>query len=155
MPTLCHSLQELSTSKIVNLKFNSLHLDQKMVLIRKNKSWEIPESLAIDEADFWNRRTFLKSAGLIGTTLLLNPVQLFAATAGFPTERNPKYNHIEAEKITEEKYVTGYNNFYEFSFNKEDVKDKAKHWRTEPWSIEISGMVQKPLKLDVNELINE
>ena len=64
MPTLCHSLQELSTSKIVNLKFNSLHLDQKMVLIRKNKSWEIPESLAIDEADFWNRRTFLKSAGL-------------------------------------------------------------------------------------------
>jgi sulfoxide reductase catalytic subunit YedY len=126
-----------------------------MTLIRNKKSWEIPESLTIDEADFWNRRTFLRSAGLLGTSLLLHQSPLSAATAGFPTKRNPKYNLIEAEKITEEKYVTGYNNFYEFSFDKEDVKDKAKHWKTEPWSIEISGMVQKPLTLDVNELINE
>ena len=82
-----------------------------MALIRTNKSWQIPESLTTDEADFWNRRTFLKSSGLLGTSLLLNQSPLSAATAGFPTQRNPKYNLIEAEKITEEKYVTGYNNF--------------------------------------------
>ncbi|MGA1138135.1 MAG: mononuclear molybdenum enzyme YedY, partial [bacterium] len=78
-----------------------------MTLIRTRKSWEIPESLTIDEADFWNRRTFLKSAGLLGTSLLLHQSPLSAATSGFPTQRNPKYNLIEAEKITEEKYVTG------------------------------------------------
>ena len=126
-----------------------------MTQIRLNKSWEIPESLTTNEDEFFNRRTFLKSSGLLSTTLLLNHAGVSAATSGFPTQRNPKYNLIEAEKITEEKYVTGYNNFYEFSLDKEDVKDKAKHWKTEPWSIEISGMVQKPSTLDVNELINE
>ena len=83
------------------------------------------------------------------------PLFISLKLSSFPTKRNSKYNLIEAEKITEEKYVTGYNNFYEFSFDKEDVKEKAKHWKTEPWSIEISGMVQKPSTLDVNELINE
>ena len=32
-----------------------------MALIRTKKSWEISESLVTDEADFWNRRTFLRS----------------------------------------------------------------------------------------------
>ena len=69
-----------------------------MALIRTKKSWEISESLVTDEADFWNRRTFLKSTGLLGTSLLLNQSPLSAATAGFPTQRNPKFNLIEAEK---------------------------------------------------------
>ena len=71
--------------------------------------------------------------------------QSLFSNSRFSNKRNP-VNLIEAEKITEEKYVTGYNNFYEFSFDKEDVKDKPT-LATEPWSIEISGMVQKPSTL--------
>ena len=67
------------------MNFNSLRVDQKMALVRTNKTWEIPESLSTDEADFWNRRTFLKSSGLLGTSLLLNQSPLSAATAGFPS----------------------------------------------------------------------
>jgi sulfoxide reductase catalytic subunit YedY len=126
-----------------------------MTEIRTHKSWEITESQVTEESTFWNRRNLLRSAGLLSTTLLLNSAKLSAATAGFPTFRNPQYNQILADKMTEEKYVTGYNNFYEFSFDKEDVKDKAKNWQTEPWNIEVSGMVQKPMNLDVNELVKE
>ena len=57
-------------------------------------------------------------------------------------------------KLTPYELITSYNNFYEWGLAKEDPKIFAnKGWKTEPWTIEIGGLCDKPGKYDVNDLI--
>lgn len=39
--------------------------------------------------------------------------------------------------------IKNYTNYYEFAFNKQDSTKLAQHLRTDPWSVEISGEVEK------------
>ncbi len=48
--------------------------------------------------------------------------------------------------------VTGYNNFYEFTTNKEAVAELAKNLKTTPWTVTIGGLVNKPVTLDVDDI---
>ena len=60
------------------------------------------------------------------------------------------------EKQTPYKDVTGYNNFYEFGTGKEDPKPNAnKGWKTDPWTVELAGLVRNPLKIDANDLVEK
>ncbi|MDQ8179189.1 protein-methionine-sulfoxide reductase catalytic subunit MsrP [Pelagicoccus sp. SDUM812005] len=120
--------------------------------VGKRRSWQLSESEAISEGDYWNRRKFLKAVGL-GTGSLAGIPNLIGATAGFPTTRNPKYSG-EGLDVTDYDLVSGYNNFYEFSYDKDGPAKLAnKGWKTEPWTLEVGGLVDNPLKLDVNDLI--
>jgi sulfoxide reductase catalytic subunit YedY len=133
------------------------------MLIRVPKSWELPESAATAESAYRLRprenalrRDFLKTlgtgaAGLAGAALL--PAALRATTAGFPTRVNPAYRD-PALKPTAYELVTSYNNFYEFGTGKEDPKPNANRgWKTEPWTVEIGGLVNRPVKIDANDLV--
>ena len=48
------------------------------------------------------------------------------------------------EKLTPYKDVTGYNNFYEFGYGKEDPARYAQNLKTDPWSVTIEGEVERP-----------
>ena len=124
------------------------------MLIRTPKSWELPESEATPETDYLNRRAFLKSLGF-GASAALGSSIAGAANAGFPSILNRRY---EGEGLQQTPYdlVTGYNNFYEFSLDKSGPKEKAnKGWKTEPWTLEIGGLVKEPLTFEVNDLIRK
>ena len=117
-------------------------------------SWELPENAAMQESTYWDRRRVLKSLGLGGLVLSAGG-GLWAATGGFPSNRNQTFSGDGLE-ITPEKFVTSYNNFYEFGTGKEDPKRNAnKGWNPEPWTIEIGGLVEKPLKIEVNDLVKK
>ena len=45
---------------------------------------------------------------------------------------------------TSYKSITNYNNFYEFSVNKERVAAIAQDLRISPWEIEVGGLVKNP-----------
>ena len=49
--------------------------------------------------------------------------------------------------------ITHYNNYYEFSFDKEPVADAAKNLKTSPWSVEISGLVDKPMTHSMEDIL--
>ena len=51
------------------------------------------------------------------------------------------------------KDVTHYNNYYEFSTEKDGPADLAKNFRTRPWKVKIEGAVEKKQELDVDEII--
>ena len=51
------------------------------------------------------------------------------------------------------KDVTHYNNYYEFSTDKDGPADLAKNFRTRPWKVKIEGAVEKKQELDVDEII--
>jgi len=55
--------------------------------------------------------------------------------------------------LTSETDVTHYNNFYEFSFGKKDVAEVAKGFITDPWMVEVGGLVHNPKTYDISELL--
>jgi len=118
------------------------------VLIRIPKGWEIPEREATPESVYYNRRAFLRAAGFAGAGSLLSA----ATTNPYPAKRNPKY---ELDRpITEEWAATGFNNFYEFTLDKERVKDMVARFQISPWKVEVGGLVNKPRVYDVDDLVH-
>ncbi len=123
--------------------------------IRTPKNWELPESAVTAESVYRlrNRRDFLKTLG-VASAGLLAPAALRGATVGFPAKENALYP-AGTLKPTPYDFVTSYNNFYEFGTDKSEPKDNAKGWKTEPWTVELAGLIRNPGKFDVNDLIGK
>jgi methionine sulfoxide reductase catalytic subunit len=127
------------------------------MFLRKKRGWVLPESAATDEAVFWDRRR-LATAIAAGPILAagFTPLAALAAedadpSAGlYPAKRNPRY--ALDRPITDEKYSTTYNNFYEFGTDKSIWRD-AQALKVRPWTIKIDGMVEKPLTIGIDDLL--
>jgi len=125
------------------------------MLIKINKCWELSDSVVTPESCCQRRRSFLKTAGVGLAALAVSPRNLIGATQGFPSLLNPRYT-LRGHKPTAYNLITRFNNFYEFSTDKKEVASLANQgWKTEPWTLEIGGMVDKPIKIDVNDLIKK
>ena len=136
------------------------------MLIKIPKGWEIPERQVTPEHVYLNRRNFLAraSAGLLagagglimpgnsGFSLLARdePAQ---ALAPLKAPRNPEYK--TDRPITAERIATGYNNYYEFTEVKDQVWKLAQDFKPRPWEIEFKGHIEKPFKIDVDDLIKK
>jgi sulfoxide reductase catalytic subunit YedY len=116
------------------------------MLLRIRKSWEIPERDATPENIVINRRELLAAAGFLGSESFL-----IAKSDPYPAKRNPKFQLDRP--ITEEEHATGYNNFYEFDGrDKKAVKTKVDKFVTRPWTFEVTGLVRKPGKFDIDTI---
>ena len=132
------------------------------MLVKSKKGWELPESAATPESVFFNRRDIVKAMGF-GALIAATEMPFssaFAADAAsadpsaglYPAKLNDKYKLDRA--VTEEKYSTTYNNFYEFSTDKELVSE-AQALPIRPWTIAIDGMVEKPVQLGIDDLLKK
>lgn len=132
------------------------------------RSDEIRQDEITDKRLYLNRRLFMRggllAATMAGTGLLyrkLNPPPL-ETPAGETLSNVVKSNNDEAigkgfttnEALTPLVNITNYNNFYEFSTAKEGVARAARGFNTEPWSVSVDGLVNKPRAFDLNELLN-
>ncbi len=57
------------------------------------------------------------------------------------------------DPLTEFEAVTGYNNFYEFTTDKERVAAMAQDFKTTPWEVEVGGLVHKPKTFGLEDLL--
>ncbi len=57
------------------------------------------------------------------------------------------------EKLTDYKDASTYNNFYEFGTDKADPARNAGTLKTTPWTVEVDGLVKKPAKYSLEDLI--
>ncbi len=124
-----------------------------MPVFRIPKGWELPERWATPEHLCLNRRQFLASVGWAavgGASGFHTPLQ-GAETSPYPAQRNAKY--MLDRPVTPEEIATRYNNFAEFSHQKEAIWMMMDKFQIEPWTIKISGLVRKPQTLDVYKLI--
>ena len=132
------------------------------MLIKIKQGWEIPESRATPESVFHNRRDLLKAMGM-GSLLAVGsgaaPALAAAATADpdpsaglYPVKRNETYTLDRP--ITDEKLSTTYNNFYEYSDDK-DLADAAQQLKIRPWTVAIDGMVEKPMTIGIDDLLKQ
>jgi methionine sulfoxide reductase catalytic subunit len=102
---------------------------------------DIPVSEITDESLFWNRRDFLKAAGL------------GAAAVGGLLPAGRLLSWRGDEKLTPWEDVTGYNNYYEFGTGKDDPAANAGRLHTRPWKVEVAGEVKRPAMYDLDDLL--
>lgn len=57
------------------------------------------------------------------------------------------------EKVTDYKDASTYNNYYEFGVDKADPARNAHTLKTTPWTVEVEGLVNKPGKFGIEDLI--
>ena len=57
------------------------------------------------------------------------------------------------DKPTDYKDASSYNNFYEFGTDKEDPARNAHTLQTSPWAVEVEGLVRKPAKYALGDLL--
>jgi sulfoxide reductase catalytic subunit YedY len=57
------------------------------------------------------------------------------------------------EKPTAFKDASSYNNFYEFGTDKADPAQNAHTLKTTPWTVEVEGLVKKPAKYTLEDLL--
>lgn len=121
---------------------------------KMGKGSDIKPSEITPKELYMNRRQFIKGAAaaiaeLASFELLLPP----GADSGqrLETERHGQYTLQEDQ--TTYKDATGYNNFYEFSTDKEDVAALSRNFRTRPWTISVEGHVKKPKAYETDDLL--
>jgi sulfoxide reductase catalytic subunit YedY len=127
------------------------------MLIKKTKN--IPSAEITPKALYMNRRKFLAGTALAGAAAatgaglreLISPSAV--ALAGNKIDGIKKSPLSTAETITPFKDVTHYNNYYEFSTDKEGPAELAKNFRTRPWSVKIDGLVDKKQELDIDTIL--
>ena len=137
-----------------------------MSYIKIPKEWEIPENQVTSESDYINRRKFIKDLGLASAgALLLSSSNACAQNRGVEKQLEPyRAQKLTAEnnpnftvnrQMTDEVVAATYNNFYEFTLSKNSVWKRVEKFKTRPWEIEISGLVEKPMTLDIDDLIKQ
>ncbi len=110
-------------------------------MIKIRKSWELGESEVTPEPVYRRRREFIKT-GALGAALLFGPATRALASLKIDSYQ-PRAVSID-EELTSEEDATSYNNFYEFGTGKEDPKRNAQRFRTDDWTIEVSGECNRP-----------
>jgi sulfoxide reductase catalytic subunit YedY len=60
---------------------------------------------------------------------------------------------LTMDKVTDYKDASSYNNFYEFGTDKADPAQNAHTLKTSPWTVEIEGLVKKPAKYTLEDLL--
>jgi methionine sulfoxide reductase catalytic subunit len=73
--------------------------------------------------------------------------------AALPGARSALAGAVTMEKVTDYKDASSYNNYYEFGTDKSDPAKNAHTLKTTPWTVEIEGMVKKPAKYTLEDLI--
>jgi sulfoxide reductase catalytic subunit YedY len=122
------------------------------------KADDIRSSEITSKDVYLNRRKFLAGIAMTGaaaaTTFaardILSPSQVAHAGEKIPgIQKSPLST---TEKITPYNDVTHYNNYYEFSTEKEEPADLAKNFKSRPWTVTIDGLVPKKQVLDVDSV---
>jgi sulfoxide reductase catalytic subunit YedY len=133
--------------------------------------WRISDRLATSESLFLDRRQVLAGLGLgtlalgagsacsVGeeTTARADPARLTEPALGerfadrFPAPRNGDYA-IGDRNLTPEPTAASYNNFYEFTTDKERVWELAQGYPVGPWKIRVRGKVAAKRTLDLDDL---
>ena len=129
----------------------------------------IPSSEITPESVYLNRRKLLQGAGLLAATAAVaacapsapsapsaptpSPSAQGGAPVAGPVAPTASTNVDElGDPLNSFTDITNYNNYYEFTTNKEGVARLAKGFTTSPWQVEVSGLVRTPKVYDVDDL---
>jgi len=129
------------------------------MLIRQDQGFQhsIPSEITPEHV-YSQRRTFLQQMAAAG--MLAGVGAAWAETTQRPGKLGPLNSRVSTlpgaqatDTVTPYKNASTYNNFYEFGTDKSDPAQAAHTLKTQPWTVEIEGLVKKPGKLNLEDLL--
>lgn len=120
------------------------------------KPTDIKSSDILSETGYLTRRKLIQTmsaAGLVGATGLAK-ADLLDRLFG-DKEKSVKFKTLNpltftsntdykvSDTLTTEQVATSYNNFYEFSLDKEEPRLLAQEFKTSPWTVRVTGKARK------------
>jgi len=108
---------------------------------------------------YFNRRRFLKnSLQIAAAAYIASACSPSDGTAGKNSPTLEPENKLQSPSdemgnpLTLHDDIINYTNFYEFSTSKSEPTKLAKDFQIDPWTIEIGGLVNNPMKLDLDQI---
>ncbi|MHB1558502.1 MAG: protein-methionine-sulfoxide reductase catalytic subunit MsrP [Isosphaeraceae bacterium] len=138
-----------------------------------SQSGRIPSSEITPLAAYLDRRSFLKVGAAAASVVATGAVYRALNQPGSaevktpvlaefkqPAAEGPGPDPVASGFVVDEpktplKDVINYNNFYEFTTDKESVARAASRFVTKPWQVEVGGLVHKPKVFDIDELLKD
>lgn len=122
-------------------------------MIIKTKK-DIPSSEITPPEIFKERRKFIQ---MLGLTLAGANIPSAFANENKVNFTNLVKNATPNNSLTATpvELVKNYTNYYEFTFNKDDATKLAQSMVIDPWSVEISGEVEKPATYHLEDILNK
>jgi sulfoxide reductase catalytic subunit YedY len=111
------------------------------------KSPDLRYSQVTPKQAYLDRRQFLAGSIALAT---FSGARLAQATKLPGVTKSPLST---TEPLTDIKYITHYNNFYELGTDKGDPAENAARLHTSPWSVKVEGEVAKPKILDLDAIM--
>ncbi|HWY77029.1 MAG TPA: protein-methionine-sulfoxide reductase catalytic subunit MsrP [Verrucomicrobiae bacterium] len=120
-----------------------------------------------DPAVYFNRRMFIRAGVLAASAMAtgavyryLNPVgrgkvntQVIQGVTAPPAATADASGFHAADPQTSLEDISHYNNFYEFSTDKEGVASAAANFKTDGWMVSVEGLVKKPKIFGLDDLL--
>jgi sulfoxide reductase catalytic subunit YedY len=134
---------------------------------RKLRHLSIPSSEITPPQLYLSRRDFLKAAGLASAAAFLTACGAThpstngtSSASGTPTQSPPVPDNPLGLTVDELgnplnsfEEITNYNNYYEFSTNKQEVNPLSANFSTASWTLEVGGLVQNPRTYALEDLV--
>ncbi|HSM72286.1 MAG TPA: protein-methionine-sulfoxide reductase catalytic subunit MsrP [Anaerolineales bacterium] len=125
----------------------------------KFKSVPVKSSEITPYSQYLSRRDFLKAAGIVTGSALLAACAPKAAETTVPETEAPDLPTGLTDELGDPansfKDITNYNNFYEFTTDKEGVAKLAPQFNPSPWEVEVYGLVNKPTTFGMEDLLGK
>ncbi|MBI4732518.1 MAG: protein-methionine-sulfoxide reductase catalytic subunit MsrP [Chloroflexi bacterium] len=116
---------------------------------KKLKHVTVPSSEITPKSLYLSRRDWLKMAGIVSAASLLAAC---GANATDPAGGSATQTPLADVPNTFEQ-ITNYNNYYEFSTDKQAVNPLSANFRPTPWAVEVGGLVQNPKTYALEDLL--
>ncbi|HET7089581.1 MAG TPA: protein-methionine-sulfoxide reductase catalytic subunit MsrP [Anaerolineae bacterium] len=118
---------------------------------------KIRSSEITPEHVYLSRRRFMAGAGTLAASAALAACGAQAPGAAAP---QPAPTGLSTQAQTDElgdpinayQAITNYNNYYEFTTDKQGVAILARSFKSEPWKVEVGGLVNNPKTYDIDDL---
>lgn len=131
---------------------------------KKYKSVPVKPSEITPKEVYLNRREFLKAMGIAGAGAALlaacgpNAGETLKASEGpsatpFFSTSGTTTDEL-GDRLNSYEEITNYNNYYEFTTNKQQVAALAKDFKSDPWSVEVYGLVNNPKTFSLEEILS-
>jgi len=129
---------------------------------------KISEREITPPALYFNRRRLLRAGVAAGSAIAtaslyrwFNPARVIDSVSTEAVEVQETTETMEEliargwrvdEPATSERNIVNYNNFYEFTTQKEAVSEAAANFKTDGWQLVVDGMVHQPRNFTIDEL---
>lgn len=104
---------------------------------------------------YLSRRDFMKAASLTAGAAMLTACAPSVAEAAEDARPVPTSDGTDelGDKVNTYEDITNYNNYYEFTVDKQAVAESARGFSTTPWTLEVGGLVTTPKTFGIEDLL--